>query len=262
MPILSIVIPCFNSGATLEETLESVWNQDFDNWEAIIVNDGSTDCSEDIANKWLRKDSRFKYYFKKNEGLGKARNLGIEKAEGAYILPLDSDNRIRPDFCVKAVELFETSSSVGVVYGNATYIGEKQGLWEVEDYNFDSILVKNYIDACAIFKKSLWSKVGGYDVNMPYQGNEDWEFWIALGQIGTQFYKLNAVTFEYRVSEGSMINSFSKEMFQANRDYIRKKYSEDYYVHFKKHKELIDLYNARPLKTAVIFLSKWIKSLV
>jgi glycosyltransferase involved in cell wall biosynthesis len=78
--ILSIIIPCFNSEATLEATLTSVYNQEYQNWEAIIVNDGSTDTTEKIANKWLEIDSRFQYFYKQNEGLGKTRNFAINKA--------------------------------------------------------------------------------------------------------------------------------------------------------------------------------------
>jgi len=233
-PILSIIIPCYNSEATLETTLESVLIQDFQDWEAIIVNDGSTDLTEEIALKWVNQDNRFKYFSKRNEGLGKTRNYGISRAKGSYILPLDSDNQLVRDFVHDAIEVFKKNKEVGVVYGDAEYFGEQTGLWKVEEYNFEKMLVHNYIDACAIYKKSLWQEVEGYDENMPYQGHEDWAFWISFGNINVKFYHLNKITFKYFVSNNSMIRSFTDEMVLLNQDYIVKKHSRLYHDFFCK----------------------------
>ncbi len=238
-PVLSIIIPCYNSEATLESTLESVLYQDFQAWEAIIVNDGSTDLTEAIALKWVNRDSRFKYFSKQNEGLGKTRNFGILKAKGKYILPLDSDNLVMNDFAQDAIDVFEKNNEVGVVYGDAEYFGERNGLWKVDQYNFKKILTGNYIDACAIYRKKNWVDVGGYDENMPYQGHEDWEFWIALGVLNVTFYHLNKITFKYFVSKYSMIRSFTDTMEQLNNDYIFKKYNKQYQ---KSYREIYSLF--------------------
>ena len=134
-PKLSIIIPCCNSQLTLEDTLLSVVEQNFQDWEAIIVNDGSTDRTEEIALKWLKKDKRFKYFCKVNEGLPKARNYGITRSEGRYILPLDSDNLIFSDFTQDAIKILDEKNEIGVVHGNAEYFGEKEGLWKIEDFS-------------------------------------------------------------------------------------------------------------------------------
>lgn len=230
--IISIIIPCYNSQATLEATLESVIKQDFQEWEAIIVNDGSTDSTEEIALKWVQEDKRFKYYAKQNEGLGKTRNFGINKASGIYILPLDSDNLLEKDFIKNALQIFQNNPNIGVVHGYAEYFGERQGLWKIEDFNLQQMQVHNYIDACAIYKKELWEKVGGYDEKMPFQGHEDWDFWLALGNINAIFHNLHTVTFKYFVSNGSMIRSFTDDMVLLNQDYIVKKYSRLYHSSF------------------------------
>ncbi|MCC9061723.1 glycosyltransferase family 2 protein [Flavobacterium piscisymbiosum] len=233
-PIISIIIPCYNSEATLGATLNSVMQQEFQDWEALIINDGSTDDTEKISLEWVNKDSKFKYFSKGNEGLGKTRNFGINKAKGIYILPLDSDNLIEKDFTKDAIKAFGNNPEIGVVYGHAEYFGQKTGIWKVDDYQLDKILVHNYIDACAIYKKKIWQDVNGYDENMPYQGHEDWEFWVALGNINVQFQHLNKVTFKYFVSNTSMIRSFTKEMALLNQDYIVKKYSILYHNYFCK----------------------------
>jgi len=231
-PILSIIIPCYNSETTLESTLESVLNQDFQDWESIIINDGSIDSTEEIALRWVEKDRRFKYFAKQNEGLGKTRNYGIEMSNGIYILPLDSDNQLIKDFTQDAIDFFEKNYEFGVVYGDSEYFGDRTGLWKVAEYDFKKILAGNFIDACAIYKKKLWLEVGGYDENMPYQGQEDWAFWIALGSLNVKFHHLNKITFRYFVSKNSMIRSFTDQMVLFNQDYIVKKYSYQYYIHY------------------------------
>lgn len=239
-PIISIVIPCYNSEKTLKETLVSILEQHFEPWEAIIVNDGSPDNLEAIALKYVEKDSRFKYFKKENGGLASARNFGIKQSKGEYILPLDSDNKIRPDFAQKAIQIFNESPNIGVVHGDAMYFGAKQGLWKVGEFELKKILLKNYIDACSIFKKNLWEEVGGYDENMPYQGNEDWDLWLAFGKRNVRFKYLNQVTFDYRISDNSMINSFTPAMFDENRRYIQHKYGDQYYKYFIVYKNLYD----------------------
>ncbi|GGG53152.1 glycosyltransferase family 2 protein [Bizionia arctica] len=226
--ILSIIIPCFNSEATLEATLYSVLNQNYNDWEAIIVNDGSPDNLETIALNWTKKDERFKYYKKNNGGLGSARNFGIEKATGSYILPLDSDNKVRPEFAKEAVAIMDAQKEVGVVYGNSMYFGEKDGLWNVGAFDEYKILRSNYIDACAVVRKSLFDSIGGYEEDLPHQGHEDWDFWLSVMKTEYRFHYLKEVTFDYRVSNNSMIKSFDKEMLEKNINFIKRKHYELY----------------------------------
>ncbi|GAL67633.1 glycosyltransferase [Jejuia pallidilutea] len=101
-------------------------HQDFQDWEAIIVNDGSPDNVETIALTWLEKDERFKYYKKQNGGLGSARNYGISKAKGEFILPLDSDNQVKEDYALKAISVFTEKRNVGVVYGMPNIMESEQ----------------------------------------------------------------------------------------------------------------------------------------
>lgn len=91
-PLVSIIVPCYNQAQFLDEALQSVLAQTYTNWECIIVNDGSPDNTEELAEKWVSKDSRFIYLKKKNGGLSSARNTGLEVAKGDYIQFLDSDD--------------------------------------------------------------------------------------------------------------------------------------------------------------------------
>ncbi|MEM6517248.1 MAG: glycosyltransferase family A protein [Bacteroidota bacterium] len=241
IPEVSIIIPCYNSEDTLDDTLKSVVNQSFSNWEAIIVNDGSTDGTERIALRWVKKDNRIKYYKKENGGLASARNFGIEHTTGQYILPLDSDNRVRPDFIANAIKIFDLRAKVEVIYGNAEFFGDRSGLWKIGAFDKFRLLKQNYIDACALIRKKVFDVVGLYDTALPFQGHEDWEFWLRVMGYGFHFFYLNEITLDYRVSKNSMIKSFDQNMLDANFKYIRSKhfnlYTSGYdelFIEFKK----------------------------
>lgn len=240
-PALSIIIPCYKSEATLPDTLQSVYDQDFDHWEALIINDGSPDAVEEIALSWAEKDSRFRYFKKINGGLGSARNRGLEEAQGLYVLPLDSDNKVDPHFATKAINILKEHSDIGIVHGHAQYFGEKDGLWNVPKFDKYKMLSDNYIDACAIIRKVVFDTVGKYDENMPFQGHEDWEFWIRTLYTDFGFYHLGEVCFEYRVTGNSMIRTFDDEMTEKNIEYILNKHWKLYHTHYR---ELLTHYNS------------------
>jgi len=90
--LINIIVTCYNQAHYLDEALQSVLDQTYPDWECIIVNDGSTDYTEEVAQKWVEKDSRFHYLKKENGGLSSARNAGLELAKGEYIQFLDSDD--------------------------------------------------------------------------------------------------------------------------------------------------------------------------
>ena len=92
--LLSIIIPCFNQAIYLHDCLDSILQQSFSDWEAIVVNDGSSDDTNNIANAYCQKDSRIKLIEKQNGGLSSARNFGIQHATGDWLLFLDADDML------------------------------------------------------------------------------------------------------------------------------------------------------------------------
>ena len=108
------------------------------------------------------------------------------------------------------------------------YFGEKEGIWEVGSFNIYKMLVHNYIDACSIIRKSVFDIIGHYDTNLPYQGHEDWDLWLSVINSPFDFYYLEEITFDYRVSNNSMIKSFDKKMLEDNIEYIQKKHFKLY----------------------------------
>src|SRR5436309_6515766 len=202
---VSIVIPCFNHGAMLREalaSLEEVRNENL--LEVIIVDDGSSEA-ETIRILKEVAEAGYKVVSQPNGGLGAARNAGIRGAKGEFILPLDSDNRLRRVYLEQGVSLLKENPSLGVIYADAEYFGEKTGRWQVQEFDLLSLIRMNFIDACALYRKKLWKEVGGYDEQMPWMGLEDWDFWLRVASYGGSFVHLPKIGFDYRVSRDSMI---------------------------------------------------------
>ena len=220
---VSIVIPCFNHGEMLRETLASIENSRHDNLaEVIIVNDGSTDLKTIELFAELA-DSKYTIFHQPNRGLGAARNAGVQLAKGEFILPLDSDNRIRQTYLTQGVNVLLKNPKVGVVYGDAEFFGEQQGRSVVPEFDLVRLVAGNYIDACALYRKSLWTSVQGYDEQMPWMGYEDWDFWLRVAAQGWQFHHLNEIAFDYRVLGSSMLRSKTNHHQDELRAYINAK---------------------------------------
>jgi glycosyltransferase involved in cell wall biosynthesis len=211
---VSVVIPCFNHGEFLSQAVTSVTDIKRNDIEIIVVDDGSTD---DRTNREMRIliDKGINVIRQENKGLAAARNAGISVSKGRYILPLDADNRLRPGYVEHGVRVLEANPRVGVVYGDAEYIGAGTGLWHVGPFERDRLLNSNFIDACAIYRRLLWEQNGGYDGTMPVQGEEDWDFWLSTLEHGWEFAYVPEVLFEYRITSGSMVArtlGFRKEL--------------------------------------------------
>ncbi len=202
--ILSVVIPCYNQGEYLLEAIASVEACLDQVYEMVIVNDGSTDPVTVNVMRYLEEQGYF-ILNQENQGLASARNNGIEKSQGRYILALDADNKIRPDYITKGIDALDHNPDVGVVYGKPEWFGEGQRSWEIpEKFDVGRLILENYIDACAVFRKSLWKDCGGYDPNMPLPGWEDWDLWLSAVEKGWKFHYIPEVLFDYRVRIGSM----------------------------------------------------------
>ncbi len=209
-PRVSVVIPCYNQGEFLIEAVASVERSIDEPCELIIVNDGSCEPRTCEVLDLLRR-SGYRIIDQENGGLAAARNAGIERARGPYILPLDADNRLRPGFVTPALAILDAEPQVAAVYGDRYDFGLRNGTVDVPPFDLDSLLPFNFIDACALLRKAVWSACGGYDSAMPAPGWEDWELWIGAAERGWQLHHLPGEAFDYRVRPSSMISHFADE---------------------------------------------------
>ncbi|MDP3927573.1 MAG: glycosyltransferase family A protein [Bacteroidota bacterium] len=242
---VSVVIPCYNHGAFIREALASIAPLESGLLEVIIVNDGSTDAFTIDVLRDLQNEGYWVVH-QENQGLGKTRNNGIKLASGKYILPLDADNKLTPAYFEKGIQLLESNPNLSVVYGDPILFGDKEGLVPVRDFNLQQLITGNYIDACALFRKSAWEQVGGYDENMPYMGVEDWEFWLNLSFHGHKFYHLAEPSYYYRVANQSMIKKDTGPNFNELRFYIEKKHA--YFLDFDAPADALSIkFKANPI---------------
>ncbi len=204
---ISIVIPCYNSGETLPQTLESVRAQTLPPIEVILVDDGSTDPATVALLDGLQDVTLVR---KPNGGLPSARNAGFSAASGEYILPLDSDDWLEPDFLEKVSAALLNQKEASFAFALARLEGEASGiLWK--NYNFFEQLFFNQLPYCLLLPKRLWKEVGGYDESMR-KGYEDWDFNIRLGARGYFGLALQQPLFHYRVRSTGMLQATSSKL--------------------------------------------------
>ena len=210
-PKLSVVIPCYNMGQFVPDAIESVLSYpNQDKIELIIVNDGSNDdgFTKQVLDGYQAKNLHIIH--QENKRLGNARNTGIKAAKAPYVLPLDSDNKIRHAYIDKGIQTLDQNPEVGIYYGDNEQFGDIEQVVVLGHFDASRILVKNYIDACVVLRKSAWESVHGYDENMPVMGYEDWDLNLRLFAKGWSFKYINEVMFDYRVRENSMLVNSNK----------------------------------------------------
>jgi glycosyltransferase involved in cell wall biosynthesis len=207
---VSVIIPFYNLGAYLEEAVSSVFASDYPEFELILIDDGSTDPD---AQEALRKcearwgaDPRWRFIRQENRGLAATRNEGCRQAVGEAILPVDADNRIRPDYLSKAVDCLQKNPEVAVVYAWAQRFGLFDDVWKFQPLDRRAMLLQNGVEACSVFRKSAWAAVGGFNEEHFQEGYEDWDFWLSLIERGFQFELVPEVLFDYRVRADSMVS--------------------------------------------------------
>jgi glycosyltransferase involved in cell wall biosynthesis len=227
---ISVIVPCYNQGQYLTETLDSVYNQTFQNWECIIVDDDSPDNTKAIAEDFCKKDDRFVYLHKTNGGLSSARNFGIKHSTGYYILPLDSDDKIHNTFLEKAFRILESNSDIKVVYSRVMAFGSCKGEFKLPSYSLERLMGQNCIVCTALYRKEDYDKTVGYNENMKY-GFEDWDFWLSMMENGGRVYQIPEFLFFYRQKEKSMVKNITIEQC----DYLRRTIWEN---HRKLYSEL------------------------
>lgn len=212
--LISIIIPCFNQEQYMDEALQSVFEQTYEKWECIIVNDGSIDDTEKIAHKWIAKDIRFTYLYKENGGVSSARNLGLEKAKGDYIQFLDSDDLLDKDKFELSLHQVKMNSNeqVNLVISNFRMFTKnpKKSFkpfcnLNPQLFNFECLLYQWNDDFsipihAGLFHSSLFRSIR-FPENLTAQ--EDWIVWVNLFKSGCKAIFIDQPLALYRINPSS-----------------------------------------------------------
>ena len=216
MPKVSVIIPAYNQAKYLEYTLNSVRNQTFEDWECIIVNDGSTDNTGEIAKKYVKMDSRFKYIYQKNKGLAGARNTGLKHAKGDFIQFLDSDDLLVSTKLDKQISVLENDLEVDAVFCDPIEFWSegypnsektkiiKFGVWEDPLKQF--ITASNFPIHSFLVKKEVFNRQKFVE---SFRANEDRFFWSCYCLNGGKFKYIPEALVYYRIRKDSMSMNIS-----------------------------------------------------
>ena len=200
---VSIVLPVYNGADYLAESIESVLNQTYANWELIVVNDCSTDNTLAIASYYAIKDARIKVFSnKENLKLPKTLNAGFERATGVYYTWTSDDNKYKSNALNEMVKCLEKNPDAVMVYADYTTIDSKG--YSIESVNKPEpkcMFIGNVVGACFLYRADAAKKAGKYDPSLFLA--EDYDFWIRLYKVGKILHVDNNLYF-YRIHEKSL----------------------------------------------------------
>lgn len=235
--LVSIIVPCFNQAKYLLETVESVISQTYTNWECIIINDGSTDNTKDVALDLMKRDKRVHFINQDNQGVCFARNNAIKISKGKYILCLDADDLISPNFLVETVKLIEQNDDIKVATSTVCFFGRRKGKLIPKSYSLEKLLAHNQLVVTSLFRRSDFDRVGGFSNSMR-EGFEDWDFWIRIIKDGGKIECAEDAVFYYRLLRSSRNSNIDNE-----------KESRLRFKLWNNHKELYSKYFVDPRDT-------------
>lgn len=214
MEKVSIIIPSYNCGPYLEDAVASALNQTYDNFEIVVVNDGSTDNTEDVIKRFIKENpEKIKYFYQDNKGLPVARNKAIKESQGEYIALLDADDELMPDALEKCVMAMKHANAEWCISDllHVDSKGEEVYFSEVPQDNYIlNILKKDFVRISPLFRKKSLFDVGLYDENQLVR--VDWNLNIKLFKVGKKFVYINEPLYKYKIREKSMVKSNLKNV--------------------------------------------------
>ncbi|GGJ00946.1 glycosyltransferase [Paenibacillus hunanensis] len=237
--LLSIIIPYYNLGKHLEETLDSALKNDYQNFEIIIVNDGTNDeYSLEVLNRY-RHSELIRIIDIPNGGLANARNVGALESKGEYITFLDADDLIENSFYERSVKLLDSYKNVSFVYCWLQYFENSTFVWPTFNTELPYFLGANMLSAFAVVRREEFLNFGLNMDKMEY-GLEDYAGWLSMVMNGCVGISIPEKLVRYRVRSDSMSRQFNPDMLLYLRDYMSHQHKELYDKHSVELFNLID----------------------
>jgi glycosyltransferase involved in cell wall biosynthesis len=229
MPLVSVIIPAYNQGKYVGEAIQSVLGQSFRDFEIIVINDGSTDETSQVAKSF--SDARLRYIFQENQGLSAARNTGIRNSKGVYITYLDADDLFTPTKLAVLTQILEAEPDMGLVAGQAVPIDEKGNrIGRIFDkpvpMDQRELLLSNPLHVGSVMLRMSWQKkVGYFDESL--RSYEDWDMWLRLAKMGCKMGWVSKPVSFYRFHTNQMIRN-SRQMTEATFAVLDKLFNDPY----------------------------------
>jgi glycosyltransferase involved in cell wall biosynthesis len=241
-PLVNVIVPTYNYGHFIEETLECLCAQTYQNWECLVVDDGSTDDTAERVSRFIERDPRFRFLRQANAKQAAAKNNGLRNSAGQYIQFLDADDLIEPQKFEKQVEYLEAHPEVDIFYGSMRYFGSENPaerlywIWgenkpwmpEVSGRGKEVLtaLVRHNIMVInsPLIRRSVVDKVGPFDDRLPPA--EDWDYWLRCAAAGMRFEFNDAPGTLALVRYHTSSSSSDRRSMYASMKLIRQKIKE------------------------------------
>jgi Flp pilus assembly protein TadD len=228
MPLVSIITPVYNGADYIGQTIESVLTQDYPNFELVIIDDGSTDNTKEVILRY--NDGRIRYLYQENKGVSSARNLAIKKAKGQYIMPLDADDMMTPDFIVKHLAEFEKYPEVDLVYCDVLLIDGNSKpirIMNKPEYQDRRHLIRDLFRAGHPIipfrfgiKRSVFDKIGFYDEDLLI--GEDYDMMRRFVKAGLKAHHLSEPLHLRRIYADSLSRNCSAQKAKSHFDVVKR----------------------------------------
>jgi len=248
-PLISIVLPTYNGeNSGLDASIESCLNQTYRNFELIIVNDGSTDRTEEIVREWLDKDERIKLI---NHGVNKnlptALNTGFAAAKGDYLTWTSDDNQYKPKALQRMLETLQENPDVDMVYCDyekvvtmeQDFIGH--GTRGIVDDPGELINFGGVVCGCFLYKKEVRELVGDY--NTDYFMAEDYEYWLRVAA-NCKMQPLHEILYYYTYSDSCMSAARAHKVWELFNPMLRMQYAKTWKYYSRPKRSAKYLENA------------------
>jgi len=238
-PLVSFIIPYYNSGSTIQETINSIFNQSYPNFDIYLINDGSTDQLSIDKLKEYEGNAKIHLLHQENAGPSTARNKGILNSNADFFVFLDSDDLIEPNTLKFSIKNIDNND---VLFGDCLYFGDKNSIKKQVLPSKAQILINNPIAVCTLTRASTIKQIL-FDSALDKIGLEDWELWIHLFSLDYKFIYFDKLLFKIRVLENSRTFQVANKNVEIAKNYIFKKHSDFLYnqyigVNFEK-KEIV-----------------------
>ncbi len=241
--MISIVTPTYNRAHLLPNMIKSVQQQTFEDWELLIVDDGSTDKTEDVIQPFL-KDERIRFIRKENSGATHSRNVGACEAKGQFLTFLDSDDEAYPQWLHAISSLMDNETAIiccGAVrkLSNGEKLKEEPWLYRF----FDETLYVKFTCGSLIVSRSLFEEVGGYDVHLKSNQHTDLGYRLLNHLRGSNLKKkyTNECLIQINIHQGARIRTNWKQVSEGSLQFIEKHY--DFLLKNKSVKHISDIYS-------------------
>lgn len=196
MPKVSVIIPSYNYAQYLPECIRSIFAQSSSDWEAIIVDDGSTDNTPEVAPKLVAIDpARVKYFRTENKGVTHARNFAVEQSSGEFILPIDADDVLMPSAISEFLSCMESDPKIGFAYSALQNFGKDNNVWEPGEFYRERFVWENMAACTSMWRREFFTK------GIKYRSVifEDWDLWLQILAAGFEGKYVPRVLFKYRI---------------------------------------------------------------